>query len=366
VANQDIKNIRFYCDYVSYLLSRGVAQNTNFDVTATGGSGATATRGLQNGTEAELFDMRPLNLCDFDTSGDTDSKVLITLNLQSGSPKQTFIAILNHNSALSGMKFRVFAGDASSDVATVNGGAADTADVNWGNETITEIVNGDAIDTASDNKSFVVQPATDGSTIITFTEQSLQYWGIQFEGNSGGSILDVDETWSGSVDFAVANILIGEHYSMPVSPDLQLSRTIAFDKVNIQESLGGQRYSNTTSFGRQSSTTTRSPFTTNDDNYKNYGGRQIFDFAFSYLNSTDLMPDEYSRTDLDDDAVVEDVWNRVNGGALPMIMSVDDSSVGAGSESEHIFGRFNMPNGLVMNQVMNKIWSIKMKVEEEF
>ena len=153
---------------------------------------------------------------------------------------------------------------------------------------------------------------------------------------------------------------------MPVSPDLQLSRTIAFDKVDIQESLGGQRYSNSTSLGRQSTTTTRSPFTLNDYNYKNYGGRQIFDFAFSYLNSTDLMPDEYSLLDWDDDAVVEDVWNKVNGGAIPMIMSVDDSSVGGGSESEHIFGRFNMPNGLVMNQVMNKIWSIQMKVEEEF
>ena len=62
MANMNIRTPRFYIDYIQYLLSRGVAQNGNFDVVATGGSGATATRGLQSGTEAELFDGKPLNL----------------------------------------------------------------------------------------------------------------------------------------------------------------------------------------------------------------------------------------------------------------------------------------------------------------
>ena len=86
MANMNIRQPRFYVDYIQYLLSRGVAQNGNFDVTATGGSGASAFRGIQTGSEAELFDGRPLNLVSFDTSGDTDSQVLVTLNLQSASP----------------------------------------------------------------------------------------------------------------------------------------------------------------------------------------------------------------------------------------------------------------------------------------
>ena len=51
MANMNVQTPRFYIDYIGYLLSRGVAQNTNFDVTATANTGsASATRGLQTGT----------------------------------------------------------------------------------------------------------------------------------------------------------------------------------------------------------------------------------------------------------------------------------------------------------------------------
>ena len=113
MANMNIRTPRFYIDYIQYLLSRGEAQNGNFDVTATGGSGATATRGLQSGTEAELFDGKPLNLVSFDTSGDVDSRVLITINLGSANPKQSFVAILNHNLVSCQGKIRLFAGNES-------------------------------------------------------------------------------------------------------------------------------------------------------------------------------------------------------------------------------------------------------------
>ena len=78
MANMDVGTPRFYTDQINYLLSRGVAQNGNFDVLATD-AGAYKI-GLQTGTEAELFDMNPLNKVDFDTSGDTDGHVIITIN----------------------------------------------------------------------------------------------------------------------------------------------------------------------------------------------------------------------------------------------------------------------------------------------
>ena len=66
MANMNVKTPRFYVDTINYLLSRGVSQNGEFDVIATGGSGTSATRGIQTGSEAELFDMNPLNKVDFD------------------------------------------------------------------------------------------------------------------------------------------------------------------------------------------------------------------------------------------------------------------------------------------------------------
>ena len=137
MANMNIRQPRFYIDYIQYLLSRGVSQDGEFDVTATGGSGASAFRGIQTGTEAELFDGRPLNLVSFDTSADTDSQVLVTLDMQSANPKQSFVAILNHNLNSSDGKIRISAGNEASDVTAVDAGNADTSDVSWGSQNVT-------------------------------------------------------------------------------------------------------------------------------------------------------------------------------------------------------------------------------------
>ena len=373
MANQNIRTPRFYIDEISYLLSRGVAQNGQFDVVATGGSGATATRGIQTGSEAELFDMRPLNKVDFDTSGDTDSQVLITVDTQSATSKKSYVAILNHNLFSAVGKIRIFAGDASTDVASVDGTAADTADIDWSAVTTTEVVNADAIaetgisDAAYDDRSVVIAPAANGTTVVTFPETNLRYWGIQFEGKvNQTSATHHDGTW-GSTDLFVGGIMLGEYYDMVHAPDLAVKRSIAFDNVNIQESVGGQRYSNMTSPGRQGTATTRSPFVTYSYQRNIYGGRLTFDMNFSYLASTDVMPNEYGKIQDTDDAVVQDVWNKTNGNHLPFIFSVDNSSgeEGDNAETQHIFARFGQ-SSLKMTQVANDIWNISMRIEEEF
>jgi len=366
MANMNVRTPRFYIDYIQYLLSRGVAQNGNFDVVATGGSGATATRGLQSGTEAELFDGRPLNLCSFDTSGDVDSRVLVTVNMQSASPKQSFIAILNHNLLSADGKIRLFAGDQGSDVTAVNGGNSDTSDINWGSATVVNVLNAENGDAASDSKSYGIKPDADGTTIIRIGETDLRYWGIQFEGTNGETdVGSVNGTWDGTTDFTVGGIMIGEIYEMPHSPDMDLTRSIVFDKIKMQESLGGQRYGTMTNHGRTGSATSKSPFTTSASNRHLYGGRLTYDLNFSYLSSTDVMPDEYHIKDHDDDAVVEDIWNLTNGPLLPFIFSCDKDSEGANAQSEHIFARFAQ-NSLDMNQVANEHYNVSMKIEEEF
>ena len=366
MANMNIRTPRFYTDYISYLLSRGVTQNGEFDVTATASTGsASATRGIQTGSEAELFDGRPLNLVSFDTSGDTDSQVLVTLDMQSDNPKQSFVAILNHNLNSSGGKIRISAGSASSRVTAVDAGNANTSDVSWGSQNVTQIVNADTITAASNNKSVVIQPDADGSTIIIFDEQDLRYWGIQFEGAGVGTGAATDDTWSGSTDFTVGQIMVGEYYNMPNAPDLNVKRSIMFDQVTVQESIGGQRFSNMTSHGRTGSSTSKSPFSTPSSNRHLYGGRIAYDMQFSYLASTHIMPDEYHIKDFDDDAVVEDVWNTTNGQHLPFIFSIDKDSSGSNAESEHIFARFAQ-NSLDMTQVAPDVFNISLRIEEEF
>ncbi len=343
MANMNIRTPRFYVDHINYLLSRGVAQDGNFDVTATD-AGAYLMGTFTTGSEAELFDMKPLNKCTFDTSADTDGHVLINIDTQSTYPKQSFVAILNHNMASADAKVLIKASDTEAHIQAVDMASA-TAMTNP-----VEVVNADAI------SSSIITPATDGSTIVRFDESDLRYWGIQFEG---------DSAFDGSTDLFVSNILLGEYYEMIHAPDLGVKRSIMFDKTKLQESVGGQRYSNMTSHGRQSGSTSKSPFSLATQNYTTYGGRISYDLNFSYLNSTDVMPNEYSSLQYTDDAVVEDVWNKTNGSHLPFIFSIDKDSEGANAESEHIFARFAQ-NSLDMTQVASDTWNVSMRIEEEF
>ena len=346
MANQNIRTPRFYPDMISYLLSRGNAQDGNFDVTATD-AGDKFMGTFTTGSEPELFDMKPLNKCTFATSTDPDGHVLITIDTESQASRKSFVAILNHNMTSADAKVSIMASNTLSDIQAVD----------MTNATVmtnpVEVVNADTI------ASSIVTPGSDGSTIVRFDEMLLRYWGIQFEGNGGNEF--------GATDLFVGCIMMGEYFDMPHAPDLSVKRSIAFDKVSVQESIGGQRYSNTTSFGKTASTTTRSPFLGTNSAMRNiYGGRTSYDMNFSYLNATDLMPDEV-QFDNADDSVIVDIWNKTNGSALPFIFSIDNSSDEEGNhgETQHLFARFAQ-NSLEMTQVALDTFNVSMKIEEEF
>ena len=356
MANQTIKTPRFYTDLVSYFRARGSAIGAI--------SSTTGTIQVQTGSVHELFDLRPLNQVTFDTSANPANHVLTKITFSTAQFKQNYIAILNHNLKTAVGKIRIFAGDVSSDIIALDGGNADTADINWGSVATVDVVNGDIRTAASDNKSLVIEPASDGTTIITFPEQGLRYWAIQFEGNTTNTGNAINGTW-GSTDFAVGGIMIGEYFDMPVSPDLSLTRSIVYDKVNVSESAGGQRYSTATSFGKTASSTSKSPFALGTYPQNAYGGRQVYNLNFSYLNNTDLLPAENSIYGFSDDSVISDVWNIIDGPSRPFIFSIDNSSAGSNAESEHLFARFAQ-DSLDMQQVAPNVYSVAMRIEEEF
>ena len=348
MANMNAKTPRWYCDYINYRLSRGIAQNGNYDVQATSTGNNLVGIKSGGGTEAELFDMKPLNLVTFDTSASSAAKadhVVVSLDVMGESDsKVSFVAILNHNLATATGKIRISASDTKSHIENDDLTSATTI-------TCTEVVNADTISTN------IITPATDGSTIVRFSESDLRYWGIQFEGSDSGNF--------SSTDLTVGCILIGEYFDAPNAPDLSINRSIIFDKVNLTESIGGQRYSNMSSHGGTASSASKSPFSTAATGEQIFGGRMAYDLNFSFLASSDLMPDEYDIYNPTDDSVVEDIWNKTNGPHLPFIFSCDNSSTGDNAESEHIFARFSQ-NSLEQNQVANDVFNISMKIEEEF
>lgn len=367
----DIRTPRFYTDMINYLMTRGVSQNGEFDVV----SGTNLINTFTAGSEPELFDMKPLNKCSWDTHSNSTKRadhVLVTIDLQSGSYKQNYIAILNHNLNSAKGKIRISAGSAATEVDDVDGAGASTGDIDWSAVNAAEVVNADTINpmtghgSIANNTSLVVEPATDGTTIIKFDDQDLRYWGIQFEGADGGSGAATDETFDTSTSLYVGCIMVGEYYDMPHAPDMSVKRSLTFDKTKIQESLGGQRYSNMTSYGGISeSGTSKSPFKLASKNYTMYGGRVAYDLNFSYLASSDIMPTKYASVQYGEDTVVEDVWNITNGNHIPFIFTSDKDSTGDGAEGDYIFARFAQ-DSFQMDQVAADMFNVSMRIEEEF
>ena len=356
MANQNIRTPRFYTDLINYHRARGTSLGS---ITATNATnyfiGLPATN-----TVDDLLDLRPLNQVTFDTSADTDGHVLFNAAFTTASYKQTYIAILNHNLNSCSGRFKVFAGNDASDITALDGANIDITapdtDAEWNNITTSEIINADTRAATDSNKTLTVTPASDGTTLLTFDEQNLRYWAVQFEG---------DTAWDGSTDFQLGGIMIGEHFDMPQSPDLSLTRSIVYDKVDINESVGGQRYGVSKNFGRTASSTSKSPFALGTYGQAVYGGRIAYNMNFSYLAASDVLPSETTVYQFTDDSVVSDVWNLTDGPHRPFIFNIDNSSTGTNAESEYMFARFAQ-NSLDMQQVAPDVYNVAMRIEEEF
>lgn len=352
MANQNIRTPRFYTDLINYHRARGSAVG---GITAT--SVANEFIGLPaTNTVDDLLDLRPLNQVTFDTSSQTSHHVLFNVIFSTDSYKQTYIAILNHNLNSCNGRFKVFAGNTSNSITAIDGANATTADVNWSTAGVVEIINADTLAASDSNKTGTVTPDTDGTTIVAVNEQDLRYWAIQFEG---------DTAWDGSTDFKLGGIMIGEHFDMPQSPDLSLTRSIIYDKVKINESVGGQRFASATSLGRTASSTSKSPFALGAYGQAVYGGRIAYDLNFSFLSSDKLLPSETTVYQFSDDTVVSDVWNLTDGPHRPFIFNIDNTSTGSNAESEYMFARFAQ-DSLDMTQVANDHYNVKLRIEEEF
>ena len=354
MANMDIKTVKFFTDHINFLMASGIAQDGNFDVI----SGSDLINTFNLGSEPELFDMRPMNQCQFETSENATARtdhVLVNIDLNSNAFNCDYIAILNHNMDSSEAKVRVKSSNTESHV--------NNADMSGGTDIsgVSEVVNAD---TVSGN---VVIPATDGSTIFTFSSSTNRYWGLQFEGKDGDSSdTATDGSFDGTYDLKIGCILIGESYQMPHNPEISLKRTIIYDGVKIQESVGGQKFGNATHLGRRfQNVRSKSPFSTATYSPGIYGGRIIYDLNFNFLASSDIMPVEYDTEDADQDTVVSDVWNRTKGNLIPFIFSSDSTDTGNNAERSYLFARFNQ-NKLDMKQVAFNMFNVNLSISEEF
>ena len=371
MANVNIRKPRFYVDLINFLKNRDqFGGHTGIET-----SGSDQIDVVSGSSIDELYDMRPLNQVEFNTTGNRTGHVNLWIDTKSSSWRVDFVAILNHNMIQADAKIRISSSDGSdtdgNGTIDVSGKThvksvdhEDTASSTQANNQQT-LVNQIGIQNISTNtaKPDSTNSWGSGHAIITFPQATDRYWGIQFEGSTNSADNGDGAYFDASENLKIGCILLGQFYDMPHSPDLSVKRSIDFDGVKVQESLGGQRFSTMTQHGRRNiETANRSPFTTHYNSFGAFGGRMSYDMKFSYLNSTDVMPNNYDTHGLDDDAVIEDVWNKTNGRHTPFIFTQDGTS---GDYSDYLFARFGQ-DSLNMTQVAPDVFDVSMKIEEEF
>jgi hypothetical protein len=355
MANLNIRTPRFYVDYINFLQNRDTAGGHYGISTSTDQIDVVSGNNI-----AELYDMKPLNQVEFNTTGDTDGTVNLWFDLKTSGFRVDFVAILNHNMHPADAKVRISASNTLSEVQAIDHAGADDTE---GNMTLTSVIGTHEIfnnKASSDDES----SWGTGHTIVTFDESAHRYWGIQFEGTVGqSSVGHPDGTFDASTNLKIGCVLLGQYYDMPRSPDLSVRRSIDFDGVDIKESIGGQRYSTMTNHGRSNvSDSNKSPFHTYYNSFGAYGGRMSYDMKFSYLNSTDIMPNNYNEFQPTDEAIIEDLWNKTNGRHTPFIFTQDKDSP---DYSDYLFARFGQDN-LGMTQVAPDVFDVSLRIEEEF
>jgi hypothetical protein len=163
----------------------------------------------------------------------------------------------------------------------------------------------------------------------------------------------------------LSTIQIGEYLTLPNAPDMNINKSIIYDGVKKQNSIGGQTYANASHI--RPPDWIQEPWETGGSATINtYGrsGRIKLDMNFSYLNDTDVFPDEfYDRQDIvTGNDITSNLIFRTNGGMFPFLFQFDKDTATA----KDSFMWCRLLDDPTFSQVMHRLWSVDLSLIEEY
>jgi hypothetical protein len=202
-------------------------------------------------------------------------------------------------------------------------------------------------------------PANNGWSLVTWADATgvaNQY--IRLEIDSAAGNYD-------TAPMQLSTIQIGEYLDMPHSPDLSVSKSIVYDGVKLQNSVGGQTYANASHI--RPPDWIQEPWETGGSATINkYGrsGRIKLDMKFSYLNDTDVFPNEfYDRQDIvTGNDITSNLIFRTNGGMFPFLFQFDNGT----ATQKDSFMWCRLAEEPSFSQVANNVWDTSIKLIEEY
>ena len=321
---------RCYMDNVNWAATRGTSRDDMITVITTG-TGVALNSGY---TKYQMFDMDVINQSSFATGTGTGI-VSITIDFGSTGFVADYICIMNHNLKSADGKIRVNMDTVP--ITAVN----DPSSTQVG---LTEVFNGDV------DGSDYATPDTDGDTLLLL-ESSInrRYWQFEFE--------YVTTAWD--EDLVIGEIVFGEYYTMPISPDLPVSRGTTHESNNITRSYGGKSYGTAGWVAANEGLYSAFRLITDNQAFK-MAGREYFDFSVGYVSDTDIYPED-RQTPLGD-SVLYDVINKSATNLIPFIFAADSGSV---LQGDYLYCRFEQNSFDTVRKAW-KVESFRLRVVQEF
>ena len=317
---QRLSKPRFYMDNANWQFSRGLSRDTALSLNT-----GTFISGYD---KYQLFDMNPLNYAQFNVAaGATTVSVEIDFGVAVSCDHLT---VLNHDLDTQGGQIRV----AYSSSPMSSGGG-------------TSVTTPRSVPVNGSWASGKILPAADGDTVAIFASASARYWVVEFEALT---------TWAGAL--TVGEIILGEYYTMPISPDMPVTKRTLLDGVDVREAYGGKAYG----FSRWilPNTGAYSPFRDATEATR-LAGREAFEFSVGFVNDTNLYPSDrasgYSSANF-----LADVVNRSAMNLLPFVFAADSTSTTTG---DYLYARFDQNSF----ETIRKAWlvdSFNLRVVQEF
>lgn len=359
MSTNRFKTPRAYVDLISYNLANGFRDLDN--ITTIQDDGSTAVT-FDAGSEASMFDMKPAN---FASIANTNKAFYIQFDFGefAGSTDPTtdalsetnFLAILGHNLKTSTAMFKVELDD---DI-NMNSPTQVSLEANH-----SKIINAD--DNAGGGSNMFIKPPKNGWTLIHWTQATdNRFLRITFKDHDGSS-------QNFAADVNIGSIMFGKYIDFK-APNLDLTTSVNYDGTNINRSVGGNSYANSTFFGEPvwshtlpwnlSDAANQQTFLSN----RRYGRvRHSLNFDL-FSDETLFAPNWFADHDTpanwyDSDSLHSSFYNRILGQHLPFLFSIDSTSTTTGD-----YGMFRLANpSFEAQQVAHQFYNIGFEIEESW
>jgi len=322
---------KFYTDAINFLKINGKAKSDILtDRAGTYNSGFDVF---------DLFDLSPLNKTSYNTSDNTGVHIVIGIDMGDSGVDVDYFALLNHNLNTAKGKIRI-AHDTSA--ITVAGGGTIVANS-------VEILN-----STLEGDPEVVAPAADGDTLFSFDSSSDRYWSIEIQDDLGFSSTDAN-------DLVMGCAMLGEMYTMPFSPNLEINHTFSMGGVSVLEGMGGKRFAGNRWIkgNLESVSTNYMPFRL-DIGAQQLPGRESYAMAYSTIADTDLLPSNIGAPSGNNFAV--NVFSKTGWQTLPFIFTINSAST---SNGDYLFARL-VGDSYSFTQMAYKVHNTAFSIEQEF